>query len=128
MIQFFASLNSSQKNIKQKIMSENKYNFNITTSNNGLLEILLKEGQTIFVLGANGTGKSTLMHTLFQQNFNHVKRILAHRQTWFASNSMTVTSSQKKSSELDIKKRDSQIDSRWRDDYTGTRQIFQFLI
>ena len=121
MMQFFASLNSSSKDVNQNVMDGTKYRFDIPTSNNGRLNIPLKEGKALFVLGANGTGKSTLMHSVFQQNFNHVKRILAHRQTWFANNSMTVTSSQKLSSEHDIKNRDSQIDSRWKDDYSGTR-------
>jgi ABC-type cobalamin/Fe3+-siderophores transport system ATPase subunit len=118
---FMASLNSNSKNVTQNIMSDNKYNFNIPTSSNVQLNIPLKEGKALFVLGANGTGKSTLMYNLFQQNFNHAKRILAHRQMWFLSNSMTVTSSQKKTTEQHMKTRDNQIDSRWKDDYSSTR-------
>jgi len=52
-------------------MTENKYRFKIETSNNGTLDIPLMEGKSLFVLGANGVGKSTLMHNLFNQNINH---------------------------------------------------------
>lgn len=102
-------------------MTENKYKFTIQTSNNGTLNIPLSEGNTLFVLGANGVGKSTLMHNLFSQNRNHAKRILAHRQTWFTDNAMNLTASQKKSTENSIKSSDTQNYSRWRDDYSQQR-------
>lgn len=102
-------------------MTENKYNFILPTSNNGNINIPLTEGKTLFVLGANGVGKSTLMHNLFSQNSNHAKRILAHRQTWFTDNAMNMTASQKKQTESDIKSVDSQIYSRWKDDYSQVR-------
>lgn len=102
-------------------MIESKYKFSIQTSNNGLINIPLTEGKALFVLGANGVGKSTLMQNLFQQNFNHAKRILAHRQTWFNDNSMNLTAHQKTQNEQDMKNRDKQIYSRWKDDYSGTR-------
>jgi len=103
------------------ITTENKYKFAIQTSNNGTLNISLAEGKALFVLGANGVGKSTLMHNLFQQNFNHAKRILAQRQTWFYSNSMDMTASQKKNYDINIKSSDIKIDSRWRVDYSHER-------
>ncbi|SNR60650.1 ABC transporter [Lutibacter agarilyticus] len=102
-------------------MTENKYKFNIPTSNNGTLNIPLTEGNTVFVLGANGVGKSTLMHNLFNQNRNHAKRILAHRQTWFTDNAMNMTASQKKNTETNIKSSDSQTYSRWKDNYSQAR-------
>jgi len=102
-------------------MTENKYKFGIQTSNNGSINIPLTEGKALFVLGANGVGKSTLMHKLFEQNFNHTKRILAHRQTWFHSNAMDMTASSKKQTETNIKNNDHQVYSRWKDDYSGAR-------
>lgn len=102
-------------------MIENKYKFTVQTSNNGTLDIPLTEGNALFVLGANGVGKSTLMHKLSEQNFNHTKRILAHRQTWFHSNSMDMTASSKKQTENQIKNTDRQVQSRWKDDYSGAR-------
>ncbi|MDZ4712930.1 MAG: AAA family ATPase [bacterium] len=102
-------------------MTENKYKFTIQTSNNGALNIPLTEGKALFVLGANGVGKSTLMHKLFEQNFDHTKRILAHRQTWFQSNAMDMTASSKKQTETHMKNTDRQVYSRWKDDYSGAR-------
>lgn len=84
-------------------MTDTKYKFTIQTSNNDALNIQLTEGKALFVLGANGVGKSTLMHKLYTQNINHTKRILAHRQTWFTDNSMNMTASNKKSNEENIK-------------------------
>jgi len=97
------------------------FRFEIQTSNNGLLDIPLAEGNALFVLGANGVGKSTLMHNLFHQNINHTKRILAHRQTWFNNNSMDMTASQKKNTEKGMRNSDDQVYSRWKDDYSQAR-------
>lgn len=106
---------------KKQIMTENRYKFDLQTSNNGKINIPLSEGNALFVLGANGVGKSTLMHNLFTQNGEHAKRILAHRQTWFQSNAMDMTASSKKQNEDYIKNSDLQVASRWKDDFSGTR-------
>lgn len=102
-------------------MSDTKYKFNISTSNNGTIDVPLKEGNALFVLGANGVGKSTLMHNLFKQNREHSKRILAHRQTWFTDNAMNMTASQKKQTEQQIRNTDAQLYTRWKDDYSQQR-------
>ena len=102
-------------------MTDNKFKFTIQTSNNGQLDVPLTEGNALFVLGANGVGKSTLMHELYIQNRNHTKRILAHRQTWFTDNAMNMTASQRKGTERDIGNYDFQLYSRWKDDYSQSR-------
>ncbi|WP_016990359.1 DUF4435 domain-containing protein [Flavobacterium sp. ACAM 123] len=102
-------------------MTESKYKFTIQTSNNGVLNIPLSEGNALFVLGANGVGKSTLMHSLYQQNLEHSKRILAHRQTWFTDNAMNLTASQKKQTDGYILGQDRNKESRWKDDYSSQR-------
>lgn len=100
---------------------EDKYKFKIDTSNNGKLNIPLKEGNALFVLGANGVGKSTLMHSLFNQNADHAKRIIAHRQTWFSSNAMDMTAAQKKQHDEWIKGSDRNYNARWMDNYSQQR-------
>ncbi len=102
-------------------MTDSKYKFIIQTSNSGELQIPLIEEKAVFVLGANGVGKSTLMQNLYQQNLNHAKRILAHRQTWFNDNSMNMTASQKTQQEQNIKNYDNNVHSVWKDDYSQTR-------
>jgi ABC-type Mn2+/Zn2+ transport system ATPase subunit len=44
---------------------------------------ILNIGQILFVLGANGTGKSSLVSRIFKKYHQNAKRISAHRQTWF---------------------------------------------
>lgn len=95
--------------------------FTIQTSNNGVLNIPLIQGQAVFVLGANGVGKSTLMHNIFTQNRQKAKRILAHRRTWFTSNAMNMTAQHKKETEQYMTNSDVNIQSRWRDDYSEQR-------
>lgn len=102
-------------------MTENKFRFSIPTSNNGVINIPLKEGNALFVLGANGVGKSTLMHNLYSQNAKNAKRILAHRQMWFTSNSIDMTSQDKTQNEQYIKQTDGNIQSRWNDNYSYVR-------
>ena len=102
-------------------MTQNKYQFSINTSNNGQINVPLEEGKPVFVLGANGVGKSTLMHNLYASNRPHAKRILAHRQTWFTSNSMDLTAAKKKQTERNINNQDQQITSRWQDPYSSQR-------
>jgi ABC-type cobalamin/Fe3+-siderophores transport system ATPase subunit len=98
-----------------------KFGFEIQTSNNGMIDIPLLEGNVLFVLGANGVGKSSLMQNLFNQNTNNTKRIVAHRQTWFNNNSMNMTASQKKDTEQNMINYDKQVYSRWKDDYSQAR-------
>lgn len=84
-------------------------------------EFKIPEGRTLFVLGANGTGKSALMHKLYSQNRARARRISAHRQTWFTSNAMDFTSSRKVDTETNIFNHDANAQSRWRDDYAAQR-------
>jgi ABC-type oligopeptide transport system ATPase subunit len=102
-------------------MTESKYKFNIKTSNNGQLNVPISEGKPVFVLGANGVGKSTLMHNIYTHNRAHARRILAHRQTWFTSNSMDMSAANKKQTETNINQQDQYITSRWSDPYSSKR-------
>ena len=45
------------------------------------IELNLPYGQSLFVLGANGVGKSTLMLKFFQENIENAKRL-----SWFGCN------------------------------------------
>ena len=56
------------------------------------LPITLEAGRPLFVIGANGSGKSALIQHLTeviaQEEF---MRISAHRQTWFSSGLVDIT-------------------------------------
>ena len=103
------------------MVEQTDFNFTFPNLENKPQKINLTKGDILFVLGANGTGKSGLMHLLYSQNTHNVKRIYAHRQTWFPSNAMEITSSQKLQTESNISGYDIHVQSRWRDDYSGQR-------
>ena len=73
------------------------------------------------MVGANGSGKSSLMQRFFTQHRNNAKRISAHRQTWFTSNTLDFTPTSRKQTERDIKKADRREEARWKDNYAAAR-------
>ena len=85
------------------------------------MEASIELGECYFVLGANGTGKSSLMQRIFSTYRTNAVRILAHRQTWFNSNSLEISSLQKREYETHIANNDANPQSRWRDDYSSQR-------
>ncbi|MDR7027074.1 AAA family ATPase [Rhizobium rosettiformans] len=78
-------------------------------------------GEVIFVLGANGTGKSSLLQRLYAAHHGRARRISAHRQTWFQSNAMTMSAHDKKNTESSISSADTSPQSRWMDNYSAAR-------
>ena len=78
----------------------------IPNPNDQYLEISLDIGQSIFVLGANGTGKSSLMQKIYSVHHANSQRISAHRQTWFTSSSVTLSSAEKKNTEIRKEKKE----------------------
>jgi ABC-type cobalamin/Fe3+-siderophores transport system ATPase subunit len=98
-------------------------NFNLIipgTSGNSL-NVSVSVGQTLFIFGANGTGKSNLMQRFYSSNSGNARRISAHRQTWFESGATNLSSEQRRSREHDIRNYDTQSHSRWRDTYANYR-------
>ncbi len=75
----------------------------------------------MFVVGPNGSGKSSLMHRIYAANSARAHRLSAHRQTWLASGSLSLTAQQKKQSVKHIDNADSRPESRWKDDYSSQR-------
>ena len=93
-----------------------EFNFPYNDLNRQPKEISLKVGDIIFVLGANGVGKSALMTHLTRQNTGNVKRILAHRQIWMNFNSVELTPAVKTHLEQQINTSHISEFSRWKDD------------
>ncbi|MET4071553.1 ABC-type cobalamin/Fe3+-siderophores transport system ATPase subunit [Bradyrhizobium sp. S3.2.6] len=81
----------------------------------------VKAGEIIFVLGANGTGKSSLLHQFFAAHRQNSRRISAHRQTWFDSNAIQITGRQRRDQQTNLQQWDADPTSRWRDQYSGAR-------
>jgi ABC-type cobalamin/Fe3+-siderophores transport system ATPase subunit len=85
------------------------------------LELTVDNGQMIFILGANGTGKSSLMQLFSSAGSSNTRRITAHRQTWFRSGSPEFTGSQRLTYERDVFNYDRLSNARWMDDYSYQR-------
>lgn len=80
----------------------------------GLAEaIQLDVGESLFVLGANGTGKSALQRMMAKTGVGHAKKVSATRQTWFTGSGVEFTPSQKTSYESQIRSWDTNPQSRY---------------
>ena len=87
------------------------------------LAIPIEVGEQLYVVGANGTGKSAL----FQQWVTSVhgptiKRIAAHRQTWFESGNLNFTARNRRDFEENSMDWDRQSDARWMDHSPAEKQ------
>jgi ABC-type cobalamin/Fe3+-siderophores transport system ATPase subunit len=97
------------------------FNINYPHQDEGQQTLTIESGQILFMVGPNGTGKSTLMHTFTNQNSGNVRRITAHRQVWFNSDSVDITPASRIQTEQQITNVDRQEQSRWKDDYAHQR-------
>lgn len=84
-------------------------------------QIDLDAGEMLFVLGANGTGKSSLMFHFSNQHRSRTRKIAAHRQTWMNSDAPDMTPSVKMQTEKHIQNDDRHLQSRFRDSYAAQR-------
>ena len=97
------------------------FNMNFSQANGQQIQIALEPGDVMFVLGANGTGKSSLMQRFYQDTRPNNRRISAHRQTWFTSNTLDLTPAGKRSTEENIANTDTGQQSRYMDSYAAQR-------
>lgn len=85
------------------------------------LNFTVDVGQVLYILGANGTGKSSLLQRFYSNHRATGRRISAHRQTWFESNAITLSAHSKKNTETSMLNADAHPQSRWKDDYSAAR-------
>lgn len=85
------------------------------------LNLTVSVGENLFILGANGTGKSSLMQRLYTPHHANARWISAHRQNWLSSNAMDLSPMQKQNYESNIRSIDTNLQSRWKDDYATQR-------
>lgn len=97
------------------------FNLSFPSQNPDVANIQLNTGELIFILGANGTGKSSLMQRFVNQNQGHVRKISAHRQTWMNTDALELTPAAKLQTEGQIKNEDCQSRARYRDRYAAQR-------
>ena len=83
------------------------------------LPIEMSPGDVLFVVGANGTGKSGLMQFLYS---NHEAQwIAAHRQNWMKSDQLEMSPRAKSSQEQQARQQDRNPQSRYLDHYSSLR-------
>ncbi|MGH6753639.1 MAG: AAA family ATPase [Bradyrhizobium sp.] len=92
-----------------------KFQLDIPTDSGPAIRHILGTGEVLYVLGANGTGKSSLVSRLFIQHQKDAKRISAHRQTWFESNTLDMTPRNREDIESNVRERDARPDARYRE-------------
>lgn len=97
------------------------FSFKLKTFDGSNKEVVLSAGSVLFVVGANGTGKSSILQQINQQHHGKCIRIIAHRQTWFSTNELNITPARKKQLESQMASQDSQSNSRWMDHIGETR-------
>lgn len=106
------------------------FNLSYNLRNGQGVSIQLQAGDVMFVLGANGSGKSSLMQSFYQQSRPNNRRITAHRQTWFASNTLDLTPQGKRNTETNIANTDGASQARYTDTYAAQRAsmtIFELI-
>ena len=80
------------------------------------IELTVKNGFRLFIVGPNGSGKSALIQRFVSENANKkIKRITAHRQTWFDSGRIGLTPANRQRSGRDTLEYDRRDEARWKD-------------
>ena len=90
--------------------------WDIPRISNHPINLTIKNGNQLFIVGPNGSGKSALIQRFVSEHpQSYVKRITAHRQTWFNSGSINLTPESRQQHEehnLDYRR---SYEARWRD-------------
>ena len=87
---------------------------------NGLLAFRsLQNPNQLFVLGANGTGKSALLHHIYQQLPERAHKVAAYRQTYLGSGTLDMSGSQYRAATDNLRKWDRNSQSRYTETQSG---------
>ena len=94
----------------------------IPTISGNPLKLTLSAGDRLFLVGANGSGKSALIqHITAKRPGNYIERIPAHRQTWFHSDSVDITASDRLAYATNDFHQEMEDQARWTDVYAQQR-------
>lgn len=96
-------------------------NLNIPITNGQTLTAPCEPGKPLFVLGANGAGKSALIQKLFASNSTNSYRVPAHRPNYFNSERPGMSPQQRAESGANIRNADKNENSRWLDHHGSER-------
>jgi ABC-type cobalamin/Fe3+-siderophores transport system ATPase subunit len=104
-----------------KVIQKMPFNLSFASPNPAFQNFIVESGSLTFLLGANGTGKSSLMFRFASQNGANVRKISAHRQTWMNSDALDMTPQSKIQTEIHINNEDKQNTARYRDQFAAQR-------
>ncbi|VVT29044.1 conserved hypothetical protein [Roseovarius sp. EC-HK134] len=91
------------------------------------LRLSLATGDRAFVLGGNGTGKSSLMQKLYRERGSaSVVRVPAYRQIWFSTGQIAITPAQRTKRNDHKAHQEAQEEARYVDHTSGQR-ILEYL-
>lgn len=91
-------------------------NWEIPRISGNPLPITLKKGDQLFIVGANGSGKSALMqHFASTHPHKPIKWIIAHRQIWFDSGSLKFTPQSRDAYAQNVERYNANTAARWQD-------------
>ena len=87
------------------------------------LSLTLEDGEQLFVVGANGSGKSALFqYWMSSASEGKIRRISAHRQAWFKSGDIDLTPAARRQFDKDNRSRERWGDALWKDYNAGLKQ------
>ena len=80
------------------------------------IQLTVNNGDQLFIVGANGSGKSSLMQRLtVDAGDKKIKRITAHRQTWFDSGNIDFTPAARQEYDRETPRYNTLSEALWRD-------------
>ena len=103
------------------IQNSNLFNLQFPNLKGEESDLKLRSGEVVYLLGANGTGKSSLIYHFARNNPSRIRKISAHRQTWMGTDRLDLTAEGKQQAEANVRSSDNKQQSRYRDDYASRR-------
>lgn len=102
-------------------MEEIKLEIPRTLNDLNPISLSLKNGDQLFIVGENGSGKSALIQQFVGHLPSRFKRITAHRQTWFSTGSIELTPASRQQYQQQNLGYDRRSDARWKDHSPGSK-------
>ena len=98
--------------------------WNIPQVSGSALPLSLEPGHQIFIVGANGSGKSALIqHFASSSPTGRIRRLSAHRQTWLESGRISITPHDRRQFDNTERQYERRADARWLDRFANQRQV-----
>ena len=97
--------------------------WSVPTTSGEPLQIALNRGDCLFVVGANGSGKSALIqHLVSSHQGQNIRRVSAHRQTWLGSGSLNLSPLGRKQFEQNSTSMEREYQALWQEYYSEEKQ------